>query len=560
MRGQQPLTPGVSSRRSACDRCRGQKLRCLREGADPEGRCDRCAKADAPQCVTSPIYHMRNYSIQGQGHGRGRGRGSQQPEDDAGLVPGQVDTSPVSRSSHKRRRRHNEGDTLSANAPHTDRHQQLPLQEISHQQQHPRQQVQPQSDYHQSRTPSASGSAVSAKSSDWPPPLQPPVANVAPMAAAAAAAFPFPNWNSDILGFEHMLSGDNPAGTSPSSSDPHHTQSQGPSTNAMPWMPYREDILGTHPLGRFASLDLGILHDAGAANESARHVQELSRINLDLATQVKRMVRGSPLVSLKSIIVPDCTCPNPSGDLTTPLEDILDTTRQYLNILSSIADTPSLASSSDFNILSSLGGFGGHVPLPQGASANPSMSSASTDPLEDSGSSNATSLSSLASTPESIATSPAADQPDTSTLLLILVCYVHILRLHVALFTHIRQYFQMISQSNDRTILPLPGLCGFDNFPLQSGNLQSTMVIHLVTNMLERIEMLLGLPRELRIGTRMDGIDGGLFRTSDRFLELAEAVIRKEDVGRAENGKGGIRSLRRDMKKAKRLLRGAIAP
>ncbi|KXX78991.1 Pyrimidine pathway regulatory protein 1 [Madurella mycetomatis] len=62
MRGGQAPTPGVSSRRSACDRCRGQKLRCPGEGADADGRCDRCAKADA-QCVISPVYHMRNYFV-----------------------------------------------------------------------------------------------------------------------------------------------------------------------------------------------------------------------------------------------------------------------------------------------------------------------------------------------------------------------------------------------------------------------------------------------------------------------------------------------------------------
>src|SRR5215469_7796561 len=62
MQSEQPPTPGVSLRRSACDRCRGQKLRCLREGIDPGGRCDRCAKADA-RCITSPIYRMRNYSV-----------------------------------------------------------------------------------------------------------------------------------------------------------------------------------------------------------------------------------------------------------------------------------------------------------------------------------------------------------------------------------------------------------------------------------------------------------------------------------------------------------------
>lgn len=58
-------TPGLSQRRSACDRCCGQKLRCLRERADPEGRCGRCAKAEA-QCITSPIYNMRNVFAQDQ--------------------------------------------------------------------------------------------------------------------------------------------------------------------------------------------------------------------------------------------------------------------------------------------------------------------------------------------------------------------------------------------------------------------------------------------------------------------------------------------------------------
>ncbi|KAK3940238.1 hypothetical protein QBC46DRAFT_261484, partial [Diplogelasinospora grovesii] len=72
------------------------------------------------------------------------------------------------------------------------------------------------------------------------------------------------------------------------------------------------------------------------------------------------------------------------------------------------------------------------------------------------------------------------------------------------------------------------------------------------------LKSLLGLPRELRIGKREDGQDG-LFRAK-RFLEVAKTIIQKEDVGQPEEGKGGIRSLRKDMKKAKRLLRGRIAP
>ena len=50
--------PGSNSRankRGACDRCRGQKLRCLREDHDPpEARCIRCSKAGATCCYSVP--------------------------------------------------------------------------------------------------------------------------------------------------------------------------------------------------------------------------------------------------------------------------------------------------------------------------------------------------------------------------------------------------------------------------------------------------------------------------------------------------------------------------
>jgi hypothetical protein len=84
------------------------------------------------------------------------------------------------------------------------------------------------------------------------------------------------------------------------------------------------------------------------------------------------------------------------------------------------------------------------------------------------------------------------------------------------------------------------------------------MIIHLVANMFERIERLLGLPRRLRIGSREDTQDGLFVR--EGFLGLAESIIRREETGRPEDGKGGIRSLRRDMRTAKRLLREKISP
>jgi hypothetical protein len=84
------------------------------------------------------------------------------------------------------------------------------------------------------------------------------------------------------------------------------------------------------------------------------------------------------------------------------------------------------------------------------------------------------------------------------------------------------------------------------------------MIIQLATNMFERIESLLGLPTELRIGTRDDNHQGLL--ETEGFLELAVAIIRKDELGSPKHCKGGMRSLREDMEKSKVLLRTRIAP
>ena len=84
------------------------------------------------------------------------------------------------------------------------------------------------------------------------------------------------------------------------------------------------------------------------------------------------------------------------------------------------------------------------------------------------------------------------------------------------------------------------------------------MIIQLVTSMFEKIETVIGLPREFRIGTRENGQDGLLRDKS--LLGFAKSMIQKEDSGNAEEGKGGIKSLRKNMKRAKRLLRDRIAP
>lgn len=56
--GKQSIS-GISSRRSACDRCRLIKARCPRQHPE-QAQCDRCSRASA-DCVTSPIFRLRKW-------------------------------------------------------------------------------------------------------------------------------------------------------------------------------------------------------------------------------------------------------------------------------------------------------------------------------------------------------------------------------------------------------------------------------------------------------------------------------------------------------------------
>lgn len=102
-----------------------------------------------------------------------------------------------------------------------------------------------------------------------------------------------------------------------------------------------------------------------------------------------------------------------------------------------------------------------------------------------------------------------------------------------------------------------------DRLMTESGNLQTTMFIQMVTNSFERMERLLGLPREFHIGKRGGGESGGGsggLLNAHGLLRVAESMLRKDEVGRPEEGRGGIQYLRQSIKKARRLLRDRIAP
>ncbi|KAH8897380.1 hypothetical protein GQ53DRAFT_743099 [Thozetella sp. PMI_491] len=381
------------------------------------------------------------------------------------------------------------------------------------------------------------------------------------MTESAATVLPFPTtssvpsavggaWNSDMTSLDLLFTtdhGDKPLQSlndpAPSAAPRATCVGQPPSPplsrlEPSPSLMGPESVSALPTPGSIGSMDLDlVVPEEDGCGDGPRHAEQLSEMSLDLFRQLRRIVGRSGPTTLRSLTVA------PSG-AASPLEDILNSTRLYVDILS-VAVRSIRPSSSSYD--RRLG------PAPSRRRSR----GGTPDVLADYNSSSESSDFSDASTPSGRGVLPKAPL-DTATVLLILTCYIYLLRLHVALFNRIQRYLQDVAESDEHSIGPIPGLGGFGSLAVESGNLQATMLIQLVTNMFEKIEALLGLPQELRIGRRPGGQEGLLINGG--FLDTAAAMIRKEDIGRPEEGKGGIRSLRRDMRKARRLLRSHIAP
>ncbi|KAI1503765.1 hypothetical protein F5X99DRAFT_89699 [Biscogniauxia marginata] len=497
-------TAPLSSRRFACDRCRGQKLRYLREQADQE-RCDRCLKADA-ECLTTPTFITRNCS-----------------GDDLGSV------------TRKRQRRHN-----------------FPVKQ---------------------RTPSGAytieigndisplGGGVSAG-----PAL--PSSSI-PVIAELSHAWDPAACNSELIDdFDGILSSidyvsiaDTNAQKRPSFEPVEVAHSD--DFSLMQHFDIPSTSLGLRGTPSQHGTDRAYREAIGIAlgdsirtqNQDPRPSDEtfaeswahrLSNINIKSLSQMGRIDQGSPTVNLDMLITrSDELDPSTS----TPIDDVLTSTREFLDALELLSQSsrPSATQSSKGDTL-----YGSEA-----TTENPERQ-ISKSPNQEVGSISAPgSLSSSGSSPGRKTCSGHSSALDVATQLLILSCYVHALRLYVVLFTHIHKFLQEIADSDEPTLYVILDL-GFGNFPLQSGNLQATTFIQIATSLFEKIEGLLGLPQELRVTVRGGKPEGLL--SEEEFTEAVKIILAKDEPGNPEQGKGGVKSLRRNMKRATQLLRESIAP
>lgn len=475
-----------SSRRSACDRCRGQKLGCSREGNDPSGRCDRCAKADA-KCLTTPIYHMRHYTFADHDTD-GRSTKSINTTTSSGTMA----VSPL-----KRRRHHSDDRDARDQSKGQQGRGKTPLQVGPQVETTPGRTFAEQSQARPSASPAGftpafatfewpsldafgkpdQGAGARSRSSHASTPGWSPIMEID--AGSAQLSHPnrgspprpqtlaTPGWDVSSFALSDYLAGD-------------LTNKNGVGDDAhLPGLPWPQavqegDILEPSPLVDPDLWGLGLPSNTGSAeNTHYRRMEDLSRINLELATQLRLLVNSPPDGTMRKLITVERERPGGAAAATTPLlGDILNSTRSYLAVLAAATDSRSLEDQSPGNFLDML--HAAHAPRLVSSHHYGKAASSSSSSGSGSSSSSRTSISSRsspeisASTPPSSTSSAPKPPPDPSMISLALICYVHILRLHVAVFEHIRRYLETVADSDHGTMTPISGFCGFDECHLRT--------------------------------------------------------------------------------------------
>ncbi|RYP10843.1 hypothetical protein DL764_000395 [Monosporascus ibericus] len=303
--------------------------------------------------------------------------------------------------------------------------------------------------------------------------------------------------------------------------------------------------------------DSGIGAETRIGTESV--IQRLSTVSFKFSTEMARLDKAPSAQAVDELISPlheGLRSQNTTAATLTPVDNILNATREFQQILSEYKSSLDI-----YGQTSALGDSGvlsfAHNSTSNswdnctdGSTTTSVPSSISSPSLQATPTANSSSSEAIAKAQHSVF------KNDGPTLLLILTCYLQMVDIYIALFSHVHQFLVEVSASENPCLCPVPGI-SFSNFPLQSGNLQATILIQIVTNLLERVDDLLGLPEKYRLTTksRCEGL------LSDKSLtKLFQIVMKKEGKRNDKGGNGGIGALRKLLKKNRRLLTKSIAP
>ncbi|KAI1139720.1 hypothetical protein F5Y05DRAFT_411906 [Hypoxylon sp. FL0543] len=454
MWAQQTTVPGLSPRRSACDRCKGQKLKCLRE--PEQERCSRCARARV-ECLITPGFRFRHVPGDGTRPGpRKRLRQDDQQQSDSVASAGpDIDTSLANVFMDF-------GDT------------QDPL-------------------------PFAPGVTGSWEVSDNPD----------------------ENFDSlDLMGNKDSIYASFRSTAAISHSNPSSEGALRPEGQGGNW----DNVAPFFPANVITSEDQ-VSQVSGGIPEDI-HIQRLSRMNLNLATLLGHLSQGPPNVTFDELISP------PNERSMTPVHNVLDGTREFIDILRALSEGSSTRSprsrpASNASISVTAGDTFPYFPVYRLTQANTSTTH--------------------------LAINELASSPDVTTFLLITTSYIHITRLHLIFFAHCYEFIRQLSRSNEPSLCAIPAV-DLNRLSLKTSDLRATVFVEVVNNLFERMENLLGMPQEFRVGMRVSGNDGLL--SEEYFTGALRMMMSQEElVYMPEHGKGGVKALRIYIEKTKQSMR-----
>ncbi|KAI0434877.1 hypothetical protein F5Y09DRAFT_190994 [Xylaria sp. FL1042] len=501
--------PGISSRRSACDRCRFSKSRCLRSHPE-QPKCDRCTRADC-ECTTSPIFRMRDWQPRGGSDYVSRRRNT---KNECG----------------KRRRRDSERQSISGTAIIASSENLLSGIGLKN--------------YSASRIASCAGSDRSSQLAL----TEPSSISHEDTDTYTEALFDQREGNMDSTHIDFALP-DEFFATMPI------LESEANITPSLPFISPSSINLGGGVTSSFgedtASRDRnhgdhGIGDNKLCFGTEQIPTQRLSQLDYELIALRVKLEQGVPEVIMQTLFEGTGKGESPSSSV---MNDILGKTTDFVDVLSCLskACAPEIELSSHGSTRSSN-------------NSRRRRRSSSSSSCSDYDSDAAVSTRQATNSPQ--LTFPSTSERahlelDTPALLLILACYGRLLGIYLIVFSHIYEYLRAISES-DNPHLRSVSVLSISNYSTDSGNLQTLILIQIVTSYFEKIEVLLGLPIELRINRRRGERDG-LFGAYG-FLDLATAILGREDDETLGRGKGGIKTLRRNIARAKSLLKERIAP
>ena len=145
---------------------------------------------------------------------------------------------------------------------------------------------------------------------------------------------------------------------------------------------------------------------------------------------------------------------------------------------------------------------------------------------------------------------------DMTTIVQLLSCYIRIIHMHGILYTRIYDYLTAQPQKTSQLPPVFPGM-QVDGVLLDAfGRFQVKLVLQISTHILGEIEMALGLPDGYRIGKRTTQTHGILERSvSLQFVEMAMRENSRTGLGME---KDRVSSIKDTLASLRQLLKGAI--